>query len=134
MGAAETMTSDAGREIPSTLCPSCGRRSYSAGDIEHRFCGACGWHEDLAGWPSVDAALGEEAARIARRIMEATDGERDGLIVGAALWRCIAGMYARLALDAGEPAELARHSLTISAAAAGELAQQLVEQARSDKA
>lgn len=78
----------------------------------------------------VDAALGEEAGRIARKIMEATDGERDGLIVGAALWRCIAGMYARLAFDAGDPPELAKQGLLISAAEAAELARRLCEAAR----
>ena len=38
----------AGAGPPSITCPRCGRVSYSRGDIEHRFCGACGWHEDLA--------------------------------------------------------------------------------------
>jgi hypothetical protein len=34
---------------PSIVCPQCRRRSYSPGDIEHRFCVRCGWHADLVG-------------------------------------------------------------------------------------
>lgn len=30
----------------SITCPRCGRTSYSPQDIAHRFCGACGYHDD----------------------------------------------------------------------------------------
>lgn len=31
----------------SIVCPRCRRRSYHPSDIEHRFCRACGYHDDL---------------------------------------------------------------------------------------
>lgn len=34
--------------LPSITCPKCGRTSYNAGDVEHRYCGACHqFHEDM---------------------------------------------------------------------------------------
>lgn len=37
---------------PSIKCPNCGRVSYHPKDIEHRFCGVCGWIEGVyAGGP-----------------------------------------------------------------------------------
>jgi ribosomal protein L37E len=36
-------------EQPSITCPHCGRTSYNQGDIDHKFCGACGYHERFVG-------------------------------------------------------------------------------------
>ena len=35
------------RECPSITCPRCGRVSFNAGDIEHRYCGNCHQFHDL---------------------------------------------------------------------------------------
>ena len=35
------------KEYPSITCPKCGLTSYNANDIKHRFCGRCGYHDDL---------------------------------------------------------------------------------------
>jgi len=35
-------------DLPSIVCPRCGRRSYSRRDVEQRYCGACHmFHEDM---------------------------------------------------------------------------------------
>jgi hypothetical protein len=73
----------------------------------------------------------DEAGRIARKIMLATDNEHDGPIVTAALWRCVAEIYARIAYDAGDPAATAGMGLMITASEAAELATQLCHAARA---
>lgn len=40
---------DGGDLTPSITCPKCGRTSYHPKDIEHRFCGQCGFHDDHPG-------------------------------------------------------------------------------------
>lgn len=62
-------------------------------------------------------------------IMRATDG-MPRLIVGAALARCQAGFYARLAFDAGDPPEVAAAAVYVVAHPTAELAAELVEKAR----
>jgi hypothetical protein len=43
-----------GPSVPSITCPVCHLTSYSAGDIEHRYCGNCHmYHADMEG--STDA-------------------------------------------------------------------------------
>ncbi len=36
-------------EPASITCPHCHRESWNPNDIEHRFCGICGYHERLGG-------------------------------------------------------------------------------------
>ena len=38
---------DANTTLPTITCPKCGRRSYSAGDGENRYCGACHMFHDM---------------------------------------------------------------------------------------
>jgi len=32
---------------PYIECPRCHIRSYNSGDIQHKFCIRCGWHDDF---------------------------------------------------------------------------------------
>lgn len=41
-------------ERPSITCPQCNRVSYATGDIEHKFCGRCGYHEDFKHMPKLN--------------------------------------------------------------------------------
>ena len=35
-------------EMPSTVCPTCGKRSYNPNDIRERYCGFCHqWYSDM---------------------------------------------------------------------------------------
>lgn len=76
---------------------------------------------------------GEEVLQLARAIMELTEASgRRRVVVGAALLRCVAGFYARLALDAGDSPEAARCAIYVSAHNAAGLAAALVRQAQAE--
>jgi hypothetical protein len=36
-------------EAPHIICPKCKKASYSAGDIDNKFCIDCGFHSELGG-------------------------------------------------------------------------------------
>lgn len=71
-----------------------------------------------------------EALRAARAIMAATDGMAR-VPVGAGLLRALAGFYGRLALDAGDPPEIAAQAVRWTMEIAAQLAAQLVRDAQA---
>ena len=74
----------------------------------------------------------EQMNELANEIMRFTsERSDDGQIIVSALWRAIAGFYARCALDHGDPSQLAAAALTLNAAHAADLARRLLDEIRS---
>ena len=78
-----------------------------------------------------DEAQAERIMALAKRIMAVTEESGvDRVECSVALWRAVAGYYARLTDDAGNEAQLAGEALLLNAQVAARLAIELVNRHR----
>ena len=79
---------------------------------------------------SAETLLAERATRLAHELMLLSEERTiNPALAATALWRCLAGWYARLCQDAGDPPEYAALALVQTAVVAARLAEQLVADA-----
>lgn len=75
-----------------------------------------------------DQDLADQAYPLAVEIMKlTTESGHNRLVVGAALWRAVAGFYARLALDTGDRPEVAGQAVVETAFIAAGVAEELAQ-------